>query len=85
MFDHTPVETKLKLGRPENRRYVYDGDRRHMSAHPTVMGPDAHGVYWMPVRSYYDTEQGKTLVVFSPVHPDDLKKAIAQVSQDDSA
>ena len=86
MFDHTPKETTLKLGRPDNRRYTYKGDKRYMTSKPALMGPDAHGVYWMPVRSYWDEDADTTLVVFAPVHPDDLKLAAqyAQLSQGDS-
>lgn len=64
----------LKLGRPDNRRYKYKGDRRDLVDTPTLMGPDAHGVMWTPVRAYYENEE--TLVIFAPVHPDEL-----QVSQ----
>jgi len=62
----------LMLGRPDNRRYVYDGDRRTMLDDKPLMGPDAHGVYWEPVRAYYDLALDSTLVVFAPVHPDNL-------------
>lgn len=43
-----------------------------MAAEGRLMGPDAHGVHWRPVREYYDAEPDETLVVFAPVHPDDL-------------
>lgn len=36
----------------------------------TIVGPDAHGVHWEPIRAYY--ENAETLVVFAPVHPDNL-------------
>ena len=62
----------LKLGRPADRRYTYKGDRRGMVG--TLMGPDAHGVFWKAAREYF--EDGKTLVVFQPVHPDDLPAGV---------
>lgn len=64
------VATGLKLGRPDNRRYTYKGDRRNMIESQQLMGPDVHGVYWEPVRAYYENDE--TLVVFAPVHPDNL-------------
>jgi len=70
MFDTDKMAFGLKLGRPDNRRYTYKGDRRDMLVNKPLMGPDAHGVYWEPVRAYY--ENACTLVVFAPVHPDDL-------------
>lgn len=70
MFDQTRVAHGLKLGRPDNRRYRYKGDKRGMVANPRLMGPDAHGVFWVPVREYY--ENSETLVVFAPVPPDDI-------------
>lgn len=74
----------LKLGRPDNRRYTYRGDRRSMVENPKLMGPDAHGVYWQPVRAYY--ENGETLVVFAPVHPDDIREFASRVGvNNDSA
>lgn len=62
----------LKLGRPDNRTYTYRGDRTGMVAAAPLMGPDAHGVFWRPVREYL--ENGNTLVVFAPVHPDEVTK-----------
>lgn len=67
----------LKTGRPDNRRYRYNGDRRDMVSEPRLFGPDAHGVYWWPIRCYY--EDGKTLVVFEPVHPSQLQERMMQV------
>lgn len=61
----------LKLGRPDNRRYRYKGDRTAMLDDPALMGPDAHGVFWRPVRAY--PEGDETLVVFEPVHPDEVR------------
>jgi hypothetical protein len=74
-LDKTPVAYGLKLGRPDNRRYTYQGDRRSMVKEPELMGPDAHGVSWLPVRAYY--EDGKTLVVFTPIHPDEIGRFLA--------
>lgn len=67
----------LKLGRPANRTYTYEGDRRNILDRPSIMGPDAHGVYWEPVRAYY--ENSKTLVVFAPIHPDQLSQKTQEV------
>ncbi|MGV0805819.1 hypothetical protein [Mycolicibacterium setense] len=67
-----PVAVGLPLGRPDNRRYTYRGDRRELCDDPDLMGPDAHGVYWRPVRAYYDCEAGSTLVVYEPVHPEEV-------------
>jgi len=80
MFDYTPVAHGLRLGRPDNRRYIYDGDRRDLAEHPQIMGPDAHGVYWMTTRAY--VRDGKTLVIFEPVHPDNLIAARQMVRHD---
>lgn len=66
----------LKLGRPDDRRYRYDGDRRGMVDAAALMGPDAHGVYWKPVREYFENDQ--TLVIFAPVHPDNLPVGVAR-------
>jgi hypothetical protein len=75
MFDTQKVAHGLKIGRPDNRRYTYDGDRRHLVVDKPLLGPDAHGVYWEPVRAYF--ENGCTLVVYAPVHPDDLPGRVA--------
>lgn len=64
----------LKMGRPDNRRYTYKGDRRSIVDEPELYGPDAHGVSWWPVRAYY--ENGETLVIYEPVHPDDIAKRL---------
>lgn len=70
MFDTNRIAYGLKLGRPDNRRYRYKGDRRDIVDEPHLMGPDAHGVSWWPVRAYF--ENGVTLVVYEPVHPDEI-------------
>ena len=75
MFDKTPVAHGLKLGRPDNRRYTYKGDRHDIVDEPRLLGPDAHGVAWWPVRAYY--ENGSTLVVFEPVHPDQIAEKLS--------
>lgn len=62
----------LPLGRPDNRKYNYPGDRRGLVEEAQLRGPDAHGVFWRPLREYYDEDVDKTLVVFCPVHPDEL-------------
>lgn len=62
----------LALGRPANRRKVYPGDRRALAQEQALMGPDVHGVWWRPVRAYY--EAGETLVVFAPVHPNEVAR-----------
>jgi hypothetical protein len=67
----------LKLGRPADRRYTYKGDRRGMVAAGELMGPDAHGVYWKPLREYLNPDN-TTLVVFAPVHPDLLPSGLRQ-------
>jgi len=72
MFNPDPVAHGLMMGRPDNRRYIYDGDRRSMPGDSILMGPDVYGVYWQPVRTYYDPVQDSTLVVFEPVDPDTL-------------
>lgn len=66
----------LKLGRPDNRKSIYKGDRRGMTAAAELMGPDVHGVYWRPAREYYEAEPDETLVIFHPVHPDELPAAL---------
>lgn len=71
-----PQATGLGLGRPKNRTYTYRGDRRGMVTTADLMGPDAHGVYWKPVREYYEPTPDETLVVFAPVHPDDLPAGV---------
>ncbi len=60
----------LPLGRPDNRRRRLPGDRRGQVAEGRLLGPDAHGVVWRPVREYF--EDGETLVVYAPVHPSEL-------------
>lgn len=60
----------LQLGRPADRRYRYPGDKSGIVAEGMLRGPDAHGVYWRPVREYL--EDGHTLVIFAPVHPSEL-------------
>lgn len=60
----------LPLGRPANRSYRFKGDKTGMVAEGFLRGPDAHGVFWKPVREYL--EDDKTLVVFAPVHPSEL-------------
>jgi len=66
----------LKLGRPANRKRVYPGDRRTVVDEKPLWGPDVHGVFWTPVRAYYEQQArdgaGETLVITAPVHPDDL-------------
>ena len=72
----------LQLGRPENRRKTYRGDRRGLVAEGRLLGHDAHGVFWRPVREYGLDADGvtvaddqaavSTLVVFAPVHPSEL-------------
>ncbi len=64
----------LKLGRPANRRRRLKGDRRSILDENVLWGPDAHGVYWRPVRAYFD--DGETLVITEPVHPDELPMAL---------
>lgn len=64
----------LLLGRPKNRRRVFKGDRRSILDENVLWGPDAHGVYWRPVRAYFD--DGETLVIASPVHPDEVPAAL---------
>jgi len=75
MFDPSKVAYGLRNGRPDNRRYVYKGDRRDILTDKPLMGPDAHGVYWEPVRAYYENDE--TLIVFAPVHPDHLAARVA--------
>ncbi|MCG7610333.1 hypothetical protein [Mycobacterium sp. CnD-18-1] len=74
-----PVAKDLKLGRPDNRSRRYAGDRRGLVDEDVLWGPDAHGVYWRPVRSYFDADAragaGETLVIMAPVHPDELGAA----------
>ena len=71
MFNVPPrMAHGLKLGRPDNRSYRYKGDRRSIVDNPELLGPDAHGVAWWPVRCYYENDS--TLVVFEPVHPDEI-------------
>jgi hypothetical protein len=65
----------LQLGRPADRKYRFKGDKRGMVAEGLLRGPDAHGVFWRPVREY-PPEDGRTLVVFAPVHPDDLPPGV---------
>jgi hypothetical protein len=62
----------MTVGRPDNRTYVYRGDKRGMVDGAQLMGPDVHGVYWQPLREYYEPEPDETLVVFKPIHPDDV-------------
>lgn len=78
MFDQDMAKMAfgLKLGRPDNRRYRYKGDRRDMLESKPLMGPDAHGVYWEPVRAYFENDE--TLMVFQPIHPDDLGDRVAR-------
>lgn len=76
MVPGLPVATGLNLGRPANRKYVYRGDKRGVVAEAALMGPDAHGVYWRPLREYYEPTPDETLVVFAPVHPDDLPAGV---------
>lgn len=73
-----PRVAGLPMGRPANRKRVYRGDRRGLVADPAngLMGPDAHGVYWRPVREYYAPTPDETLVVFAPIHPDDLPAGV---------
>lgn len=66
--------TGLGIGRPKNRTYTYPGDRRGMVDAASLMGPDVHGVYWRPLREYYEADE--TLVVFAPVHPDHLPAGV---------
>lgn len=66
----------LKLGRPDNRRKTYAGDRRDILDYAQLLGPDFHGVFWRPVRAYYDKEPDTTLIVYEPVHPDDLPEGV---------
>lgn len=73
MFD--PRVAALPLGRPANRRRVLSGDRRGLVVEARILGPDVHGVYWRPVREYYEAVPDETLVVFAPVHPDELPAA----------
>ncbi len=68
--------TGLQIGRPKNRTYTYPGDRRGMVDAASLMGPDAHGVFWQPLREYYEAEPDETLVVFAPVHPDHLPAGV---------
>lgn len=70
LTDQGRVAYGLKMGRPDNRRYHYKGDRRDIVDEPRLYGPDAHGVAWWPIRCYY--ENGETLVIYEPVHPDDI-------------
>lgn len=79
MFEHIEprVATGLKMGRPDNRRYTYKGDRRSIVAEPELLGPDAHGVAWWPIRCYYDEASDTTLVVFEPVHPEQIAERLA--------
>ena len=66
----------IPLGRPQNRRRVYPGDRTGILGENVLWGPDAHGVFWRPARAYYEPSAreglGETLVVVAPVHPDEL-------------
>lgn len=75
MFSRSPV-ADIPLGRPRNRRRTYVGDRRDVLQDDTLWGPDAHGVFWRPVRAYFEPEArgglGETLIVTAPVHPDEL-------------
>ncbi|OYN80414.1 hypothetical protein CG716_09795 [Mycolicibacterium sphagni] len=58
------------MGRPDNRSCTYKGDRRGIVADAQLMGPDVDGVVWRPVREYF--EDGKTRVIYEPVHPTEL-------------
>ncbi len=61
----------LPLGRPANRTRRLKGDRRGQVAEGRLLGHDAHGVFWRPVREYYQDDD-TTLVVYEPVHPSEL-------------
>ncbi|WP_396903027.1 hypothetical protein [Mycolicibacterium sp.] len=71
-----PIATDLKIGRPANRTRRYTGDRRSILEEGLLWGPDAHGVFWRPLRAYFDDPNsdgvGETLVILAPVHPDGL-------------
>jgi hypothetical protein len=47
-----------------------------MVADGALMGPDVHGVYWRPAREYYEPKPHETLVIFQPVHPDELPREL---------
>ncbi len=77
-----PVATDLKIGRPANRSRRYTGDRRGILDEGSLWGPDAHGVFWRPLRAYFDAEArdgaGETLVIVGPVHPDELHAGVVR-------
>lgn len=71
MFPGSPV-ADIPIGRPRNRKRVYRGDRTQILDENVLWGPDAHGVFWKPIRAYYEPAPDETLVVTAPVHPDEL-------------